>query len=180
MHHICVVAVGDDPSFGDIMLHNLFQTLPSNPSTKLTERTSRKGRRTEGNLRVVSGEQNLPTWTKESSDALWVSGGPGQGKTILAMHLTAQLLKQSTSEEAVLAHFCDSTDHQTPRPDLLLSFVCQLLDQREDCWKSFQNAYAQQGYLLFQDSGFESLWQAFEGAVERTPRVKCIFDGLDE
>ncbi|KAF2494497.1 ankyrin, partial [Lophium mytilinum] len=148
---------------------------------------TRKGSRTQGTCKWILENGSYTTWKNDPEPGiLWVSGSPGRGKTMLAIHTTKVLHKQ---EEYVLYFFCDSSREVTGNM-ILRSLIYQMLELDTSLFEHIQKIYRIRKQELLSDSGFELLWSVFTRMVQR-PRsaeyqtktlapVYCILDGLDE
>ena len=67
-----------------------------------------KGQRTEGTCEWIRGNTAYKSWLAGETPRLWISGGPGKGKTMLSMFLTEELeaYTQETEGTSLLFYFC--------------------------------------------------------------------------
>ncbi|KAH6886212.1 hypothetical protein B0T10DRAFT_575912 [Thelonectria olida] len=118
-------------------------------------------------------------------DVLWISGGPGMGKTMLSIYLS-ELLETDVSSPsprpAVICFFCDNRDpKRNDAVQLLRGLLSQLDEQFPHLINHILPKYMTQGKSLFNES-IENLWEILMTMVSdpKTPRVYCLLDGLDE
>jgi ankyrin repeat protein len=112
---------------------------------------------------------------------LWISGGPGKGKTIMSIFLTEELEKATPGN--VIYSFCSAQDERRNSVvNVLRSLVHQLLARVPSLFKHtkpyFESPERQQQTL----SSLQVLWLIFWKMASDTnlPRMYCVLDGLDE
>lgn len=205
------LGIGDDesPQAKATCLHSLS---PSDPEHDRKELLSAKGEITEGTCRWILSTDEYKRWCHRgtgSKDILWICGGPGSGKTMLSIFLTAHLEHAANTRDAAQSHLVEK--------DLLLYFFCnrfettknsenailrgllfQAIRQRPSLGGYVQRVYESQGNDVFHRWTFEALWAALRalilgqaadvipesevGGVEncQIPVTYIIVDGLDE
>ncbi|KAF5638747.1 NACHT and ankyrin domain protein [Fusarium tjaetaba] len=147
----------------------LFVTLPDIDRETLA---SSKGQRTPGTCEWVCHNPAYQAWFAKESPLLWISGGPGKGKTVLSLFLTEQIkLFCEESGSRLLYFFCRFQHEQYNSPTKLLrSLAYQLLEFSID------------GPQISEVFNLECLWKIFEILLSQPhlPTVYCIIDGIDE
>lgn len=127
-------------------------------------------------------------WYASKGGLLWISGGPGLGKTMLSIYLTEHL--ESTlplSEDALQSHliyfFCDLKDgRKNNAVSILRGLMFQLIGHKRKLLEHVLPTHKIQGSHLFQEQSFDVLWKLFTTMVadSEVGPVICILDGLDE
>ncbi|KAI9668491.1 MAG: hypothetical protein M1829_005369 [Trizodia sp. TS-e1964] len=124
-------------------------------------------------------------WLYSSSELLWVSGTPGQGKTMIAIYLAEKLeqMAQNSANTLFLQYFCDNKDEKrNTAVAILRSLLFQLLQLQPKLFDHILPSFRVQGESLFTSLSFETLWRIFQSMIcdTRLGKVYCILDGLDE
>ena len=166
-------------------LQALFQALQTDPRDDRNELIQRKETRVEHTCTWITSNQYYKSWLDSCPQLLWLSGGPGKGKTMMSIFL-AESLEQFTkdSPDAVsLEFFCDSKNNKRNTADnIIQGLVFQLLHKKKELIKHVLPTFAIQQASLFSGSSFESLWRIFAemtcDPILRT--IYCVLDGLDE
>ncbi|KAF4957868.1 hypothetical protein FSARC_11164 [Fusarium sarcochroum] len=146
-----------------------------------------------GTCRWILNEEQFQSWcTSSSRHLLWISGGPGKGKSHLAAYVGEHLLRksaESTSSPFILRYSCDNTDiRRSTSLAVHLNFLHQILSFLESDVALHDNASS---ILRDVHTRFDSklpradLWgivkQFFNREVEETDHpIYLILDGLDE
>jgi hypothetical protein len=116
---------------------------------------------------VVSGQNPL----------LWITGGPGVGKTVLTSAVIDHFLKRNVAQEseALLYYYFKGTSQFNKTPlSAVRSFLYQLLGQIQqspDIDSEFQDSFGM---------SFGSLWYKCRLIIEKMPWTTIILDGIDE
>ena len=144
---------------------------------------NRKGERVHGSCVWVLEDENYQAWWNSSDPKiLWLSGGPGKGKTVIATFLTEALYKIAMDDEdkTFIYFFCDSrNENKNSELAILRSLISQLLQQRPDL---FQHILPE--FQVLHESVLgerQSLWWFFQTMILSLEcQTYCIIDGLDE
>ncbi|CRK25942.1 hypothetical protein BN1708_014374, partial [Verticillium longisporum] len=108
----------------------------SDPQVDRERVISKKGERTPKTCEWIKGHELFKKWLTKKSDLslLWISGGPGMGKTMLSVFLTFELERLfAATENQVLYYFCSHDDaHGNSAAAILRGLICQLLHSPED------------------------------------------------
>lgn len=160
----------------------LFLTDPLNDRDQLLRL---KGSRVDGTCEWILTNEMYVSWRHSRSSLLWISGGPGKGKTMLSIFLTQHFehMAIKNSNINLLQYFCDNKDEKRRNATAVIrSLILQLLQVKPELHKYILPSYKVQKQNLFSSSSFDTLWRAFEGMVRDpiTGTAYCILDGLDE
>ena len=165
----------------DYCLSALFLTDPVDDRAKLI---TVKGQRVQGTCQWITTNEAYISWLASPSQLLWLSGGPGKGKTMLSIFLTQELEIIAQSQGAVLVYFfCDTRDNRRNTATAMLrGLMFQLIQQHSRLLEHILPVFKVQKEALFNDSSFESLWRIFENMVRDlgVGSIFCVLDGLDE
>lgn len=124
-------------------------------------------------------------WLSGDNPLLWISGGPGKGKTMMSIYLTEVLEKLIAKNpgEIVIYFFCDhQVAQRNSATSILRGLIWQLRTQfrplLEHAYPYFNGAERSESS---RDSP-EALWIIFEKMYRdaRNKNVYCVLDGIDE
>lgn len=144
-----------------------------------------KGRRVDGTCEWLMRHPNFQAWLEGvDQPLLWISGGPGKGKTMLAIFITEELQPVADATHGVLLYyFCTNRDKNR---NTALTIMRGLLHQ----WISSHPYLAQYVRAYFDGpettkytvSSFICLWKLFLVLLRNTTssQVMLVLDGLDE
>lgn len=200
-----------DESIGikSICLHDLLLT---DPEHDREEHLDVKGRVTEGTCNWILGTREYTQWHQrnlESSNILWICGGPGSGKTTLSIFLSKHLehtintrgtaRHHLTEEGSVLYFNCNGSDiAKNSETGILRGLLFQAIRQRPWLLGHVQQIYENQRNDLSQSWSFDALWTALRSSIlsqsaNHVPRFEVeettnhqnevayiVLDGLDE
>ena len=180
LNHIISV----DPKEGEAQacLVALFLTNPLDDREQLIQA---KGSRVDGTCEWIKSNELYNSWLHSHSQLLWLSGGPGKGKTMLSIFLAEELEQTAkrTQDRLFLQYFCDNKDEKRKTAvSIIRGLMFQLLQSRQKLFDHILPSFRIQKHSLFNDSSFETLWRIFESMV-RDPLIGtayCVLDGLDE
>jgi hypothetical protein len=182
MLSILKVSLGADKTEADACLSALFLTDPLDDRAKLVQA---KGLRVDGTCEWIRTNELYVSWLRSDSQLLWLSGGPGKGKTMLSIFLAEQL-EQTTkdlSDTLFLQYFCDNKDEKrNTGVTVIRGLLYQLLHLQPKLFDHILPTFKTQSESLFASSSLETLWRIFEAMLRDpiTGTVYCILDGLDE
>ncbi|PSN58536.1 hypothetical protein BS50DRAFT_476158, partial [Corynespora cassiicola Philippines] len=151
--------------------------------------TSAKGSRAAGTCEWITRNASYRAWLHGDGDGdtrlLWISGGPGKGKTMLSVFLTEELERYAagTANAELVFFFCSQQDekHNTAVA-VLRALVHQIITKRPQLVKHalpfFETPEKTQQTL----SSLEALWIIFSKLVQDAElgTMFCVLDGLDE
>lgn len=97
-------------------LSALWQTSPS-LTDSFEDRKSlidKKGARVGGTCEWIRNNEAYCSWFDSSPQLLWLSGGPGKGKTMLSIFLAEELEQtvQQSKDAILIQYFCDNKDEK--------------------------------------------------------------------
>lgn len=141
-----------------------------------------KAPKAKGTCDWLTRHQKFLDWRHSNqSDMLWISGGPGRGKTVLAVHAVSHLQENKSAKERVLYFFCESGYAQRDEIDgILRDLSHQLLQQQpslvEHIRDDFQ-AVKRDGPLV----PLKTISTIFEKLLRHSNApIVCVLDALDE
>ena len=143
-----------------------------------------KGKRAGRTCEWFTREPAYVAWQNSISPPLWISGGPGKGKTMLAIYLTQEIERIAKEKDAVnLYFFCiNADDRRNTAVAVLRSLLYQLLEQRPHLVKYAANDFKSVKEAHNTVSIIQTLWRIFSSMLQDAalPPVYCLLDGLDE
>ena len=163
------------------LLQSLFL---SDPRDDLAAIRSAKGKRVDGTCDWILAQDSYTLWLAEDSpQLLWLSGGPGIGKTMISSFMVEELtrLAERSSQITLAYYFCDDKDEKRKSATAILrGLLLQLLRQRPMLFKHIQPDFAVSRDDLF--TNFHGLWRIFDGILKDpgAGEVFCLIDALDE
>jgi hypothetical protein len=134
-----------------------------------------KGDSVQGSWDWVLQCPEFINWLASDTSILWISGSPGTGKTLLAVHLTEQLPLMLSSDEVLLYCFFNSkVDMHNNATSLVRSLIYQLIQLGKDPHKRYCS--------LGPACKLPVVWSMFVSILEamENSRIVCVLDGLDE
>lgn len=165
-------------------LEDLFKTLAGDPLDIRAALVQEKGNRVPGTCQWILTNPIYKGWLASQSQLLWLSGGPGKGKTMFAIFLTQELerLASQSTNVVVTFFFCGSSYRRNTAVDVIRGILFRLLISRPSLYRYIRRPYEIQKRLLFADSSLEPLWDIFEKMIRDTglETIYCVLDGLDE
>ncbi|RSL94795.1 hypothetical protein CDV31_014159 [Fusarium ambrosium] len=145
-----------------------------------------KGQRTPGTCEWIREDSHYQKWLAGESRLLWISGGPGRGKTVLSLFLNEEVEKLcEATGDRLLFYFCRFQDERYNNPiNVLRSLIYQVLEFSIDgpeVQEALQYFDAPEK-IQFALSSFECLWTVLEKLLAQPglPKIFCIIDGVDE
>ncbi|MCJ1398835.1 hypothetical protein MMC11_002036 [Xylographa trunciseda] len=166
----------------DLCLSALFLTDPKDDREKLV---NIKGSRVDGTCEWIKSNELYHSWLHSRSQLLWLSGGPGKGKTMLSIFLAEELERtaQYSQDVLILQYFCDNKDEKRRTAvTIIRGLIFQLLQSRQKLFNHILPSFKIQKESLFLASSFETLWRIFESMIcdPILSTTYCVLDGLDE
>ncbi|KAF8535741.1 hypothetical protein BDD12DRAFT_891916 [Trichophaea hybrida] len=141
-------------------------------------------RRHENTCTWILDDQRYRTWNEKDGQAiLWISGGPGFGKSVLSSFLTKEIPRGKTNQLYMTYFFCDDKDERLRTAHaILVNLLTQLLEQVPDVIMHF---LAEPEYTTYKEKtawNYGMLWRVFERIMNDTDRGKVyiLIDALDE
>jgi hypothetical protein len=121
----------------------------------------------------------------DDTNLLWISGGPGKGKTMMSVFLTEELERHTASKEDadLVFFFCGAQDEKhNAGVAVLRGIVQQILDKRPQLIKHALPHFETPERTSQTVSSLETLWIIFSKLVADAElgTMFCTLDGLDE
>jgi hypothetical protein len=139
-------------------------------------------RRHENTCTWILDDQRYRTWNEKDGLAiLWISGGPGFGKSVLSSFLTQEITHGKTNQLYMNYFFCDDKDERLRTAHaILVNLLTQLLEQIPDVIMHF---LAESEYTTNKEKtawNYGMLWRVFERIMNDTHRGKVyiLIDAL--
>jgi ankyrin repeat protein len=141
-----------------------------------------KGKRVEGTCEWITKNSVYQSWLNGDTNLLWISGGPGKGKTMLSIFLTEEL--EEKTENTILFFFSSNQDEKrNTAVAILRGLIYQIVTKnaglvRQHVSTYFETTEKAQATL----SSLETLWIIFRRLLQDPDRATtfCVLDGLDE
>ncbi|KAL9071941.1 MAG: hypothetical protein Q9161_003873 [Pseudevernia consocians] len=176
--------VKDNSRIPNANLECLESLFLSDPQDDLAAIRSAKGDRVDGTCEWILTQDQYTSWLVEDSPKLlWLSGGPGIGKTMISSFLVEELaqLAEQSSQMMLAYYFCDDKDERRRTATAILrGLLLQLLRQRPILFKHIQSQFNEARDRLF--TNFHAMWRIFV-SIAQNPEVGeicCLIDALDE
>lgn len=144
---------------------------------------STKGQRVAGTCEWVTEHPQYLSWLQGDLRLLWVSGGPGKGKTVMSIFLTEELERTTKDTSQVLFYFCSHQDEKRNTAfTILRSLIWQLIKEMPSLSEYAQPYFVSSKRSEQALSSMETLWMVFRSMITdpSLPRIHCVLDGLDE
>ncbi|CAN9211493.1 unnamed protein product [Alternaria alternata] len=148
-----------------------------------------KGTRVEGTCEWITHNASYRAWLNSDGDGdtrlLWISGGPGKGKTMMSVFLTEELERYTAHiHNAKLAYFfCSAADEKrNTAVAVLRGLVHQIITERPQLVKHALPYFETQEKIQQTLSSLETLWIIFSKLVTDADlgTIVYVLDGLDE
>ena len=176
-----MISVGpnDDEALAQACLRALFLTDINADRANLK---TTKGPRVDGTCEWIKSHELYKSWLRSNSQLLWLSGGPGKGKTMLSIFLAEELEQTArlSQNKLFLQYFCDNKDEKrNSAVTVIKGLIYQLLQSRRKLFDHILPTFRTQKESLF---SFETLWRIFESMVcdPALENTYCVLDGVDE
>jgi ankyrin repeat protein len=157
----------------------------TDPNADRKRLANSKGDRVDGTCRWIESNILYTDWNDSISQLLWLSGGPGTGKTMMSMYVVESLMQSigKSTDKVLLQYFCDDKDgKRNTATAILRGLIWQLLNRRSQLIEHILPEFAKRKASLFDQSNFEQLWTCFEKMLDDpvSGLTHCVLDGLDE
>ncbi|KAF2451234.1 hypothetical protein P171DRAFT_400591, partial [Karstenula rhodostoma CBS 690.94] len=157
----------------------------TDPAVDRETLTTTKGARVAGTCEWITRHDTYHHWLRGDTHLLWISGGPGKGKTMMSIFLTEELERHTASiDSAWLAFFfCSSQDERrNTGVAVLRGLVCQIITKRPQLVKHASQYFETPERKEQTLSSLETLWVIFSKLIADAElgTMFCVLDGLDE
>jgi ankyrin repeat protein len=124
------------------------------------------------------------SWLEGNPQCLWISGGPGKGKTMLSIFIIEELETRTRgTKDAVLFYFCSHQDEKrNSAVAVLRGLAYQLVRERRELPNDVLSWFESPEKTQMTSSSAEALWIIFRTLLQAPDlgTVFCVLDGLDE
>ena len=105
---------------------NALLAIVTDPKVDRADLIATKGERTEGTCEWLLQDDAYHSWLRGDVRCLWISGGPGKGKTMLSIFLTEELETRAQEPDTnLLFMFCVYQDRKRNNESAILSsLIC--------------------------------------------------------
>ncbi|KAF9878907.1 nacht and ankyrin domain protein [Colletotrichum karsti] len=140
--------------------------------------------RVRGTCEWFLKDRKFREWLESSSGIIWVSAGPGCGKSVLARSLIDENMLSTNPEKATVCHFFfkDGQERRTSSSDALSAILHQLFDPKRanGLIRHAQNPFKSHEEKL--RDNFYQLWEILVNCAKdpNAGEIVCILDALDE
>ncbi|TFA99628.1 hypothetical protein CCMA1212_008587 [Trichoderma ghanense] len=144
-----------------------------------------KGRRVDGTCEWLMRHPSYQGWLADTHrPLLWISGGPGKGKTMLAIYITEMLQSAIHADDDVLLYyFCSNRDkNRNTALTIMRGIIHQWIDRQPHLAQYVKSSFEGTETTKYTVSSFVSLWRVFLTLLQqsKSSQVVCVLDGLDE
>ncbi|EHK17755.1 uncharacterized protein TRIVIDRAFT_160757, partial [Trichoderma virens Gv29-8] len=144
-----------------------------------------KGRRVNGTCEWLIQHPSYQGWLADANlPILWISGGPGKGKTMLAIYITEVLQPiVDAAEDVLLYYFCSNRDkNRNTALTIMRGIIHQWIDRHPHLAQYVKSSFEGTETTKYTVSSFVSLWRVFLTLLRqsKSSQVVCVLDGLDE
>ncbi|UKZ59269.1 uncharacterized protein TrAtP1_000587 [Trichoderma atroviride] len=144
-----------------------------------------KGRRVDGTCEWLIQHSSYQRWLADANlPLLWISGGPGKGKTMLAIYITEVLEPNVDAHgDVLLYYFCSNRDkNRNTALTIMRGIIHQWIGRRPHLAQYVKNSFEGTETTKYTVSSFVSLWRVFLTLLRQSAssQVVCVLDGLDE
>ncbi|KAF2451282.1 hypothetical protein P171DRAFT_375323, partial [Karstenula rhodostoma CBS 690.94] len=178
----------DEETKREVCLDTLFVTDPEIVRSNLVEQ---KGERVPKTCEWILQNAAYQGWTEKDNGLLWISGEPGQGKTMISIFLTQELESREEKVSAVTFFFCShQDDDRKSAAAVLRTLLYQILTKRpnlvEHFWPYLKSAHNERNsgrkrhdMVLASE---KTLWEMFLLCLkdQRLGSLLFLLDGVDE
>lgn len=192
-----------------IFLHGLYTADPQHDREELL---NVKGAIAQDTCGWILSSTEYRQWHKrgpDSTDLLWICGGPGSGKTMVSIYVSKYLEDPTNTQgdpqsgltevDLVLYFYCNGSDgDKNSETGILRGLLFQAILRRPHLLPHVQQIYEERGNSIFRDWSFDMLWIALRAIIletsaqdvpqhtlentadQQSPAAYIIVDGLDE
>ena len=152
----------------------------TDPEIDRASLVSSKGRRVAGTCEWIQQNGTYQDWLRSEKQLLWISGGPGKGKTMLSIYLTQSL---EAAERNVIYFFCSAEDEKRNSAGAVLrGLLWQVVGKQPDLTQHILEHFETSERTQTSLCSSETLWTMFVKVVSSPAlaNIFCLVDGLDE
>jgi hypothetical protein len=124
------------------------------------------GSRTHKTCEWIEADPSYESWRSSTeSQLLWVSGGPGKGKTTLSIFVAEKLERevQCSARTLFLQYFCDNQNQKRNTVMAVLrGLIYQLLKAQKCLYRLIEEQFQGQDEKLFLEQSFPTLWEGLQ------------------
>ncbi|KAI1169619.1 hypothetical protein F4777DRAFT_202147 [Nemania sp. FL0916] len=144
-----------------------------------------KGKRTAGTCEWIRENDVYKSWLEGDEHLLWISGGPGKGKTMLSIFLTEELerLCHDSENAKLLFYFCNYQDEKRNNAVAILrGLLHEILRKRPNLGPIVLPSFKRIEESKYTLSSASALWGILKKVLESPDigKIFCVVDGLDE
>ena len=144
-----------------------------------------KGRRVDGTCEWLIQHPSYQEWLANANlPLLWISGGPGKGKTMLAIYITEVLQPVvDAAKNVLLYYFCSNRDkNRNSALTIMRGIIHQWIDLHPHLAQCIKNSFEGTETTKYTVSSFVPLWRVFLTLLRQSgsSQVVCVLDGVDE
>lgn len=163
--------------------------MQSEPSVDRQKQIFHHGERVPGTCEWIQRNSVFIDWLNRESQLLWLSAGPGKGKSMMSLYLLEVIERRArmshNNEILIFYFFTERNDHKRNTGCAMLrSLIYQILEHAPVFIQSILPKLQLRGDELFSDDSFDDMWAVFEHMLRYTPPpvdvIHCVLDGLDE
>ncbi|KAK8139373.1 ankyrin repeat protein [Apiospora sp. TS-2023a] len=146
----------------------------------------KRGWRVPGTCQWIRDHPDYHQWFHGHTGRLWISGGPGMGKTMLSIFLTEELEAYTQHNDGLLiCYFCrHDDDGRNTEISVLRGLLYQLVQNistgtfQQKVWPKFASEESASYTVL----NLATMWRIFGDILTATDleSIYCVLDGLDE
>jgi len=150
-----------------------------------SEIVNRKGQIVDGTCKWTKSNDRFQSWLRSEPGFLWISAGPGKGKTMLSVYITQEMEKKfvASGQAKLIYFFCDNQDQRRNSAKCILrGLQYHIIHQQPQMASHISRRFESSNQAHYTNTSFEALWQIFEGIIQdpRLEKLYCVIDGLDE
>ncbi|KAI4639909.1 hypothetical protein J4E93_008708 [Alternaria ventricosa] len=144
-----------------------------------------KGSPVTGTCDWLWRDETFSEWLNgSSSKTLWIAGGPGKGKTMISVHITALLEKRCNVRNQVFAYFfCDHRDtNRNSACAILRTLIHQIIDQKRGLHSKVYPYVREDRRAEATMQSRDALWRIVTELLHEQELEGLVYliDGLDE
>ncbi|KAJ5710457.1 natch and ankyrin domain protein [Penicillium malachiteum] len=144
-----------------------------------------KGLRANGTCEWLIQHPRYQEWLSSADlPILWISGGPGKGKTMLAIYITEMLQPAvDAAGNVLLYYFCSNRDkNRNTALTIMRGIIHQWIGLQPHLAQYIKSSFEGVKTVKYTVNSFTLLWRVFLILLRQSSssQVVCVLDGLDE